>query len=218
MQNAWAATIAGGVVVWGVLAGVGTAALVAIAAAIAVAMGAPTIGANFVGVLTFAFGASLAALTLVRGKVKPVHVFIAGASALVAFLLALLADVGSPVSHGGRAAKSISDGGISTAWDYVTGRIRLNIDLIRGFWGGPIWVTVFLVTLVVLALWGSKANEGPLRGRTAVWAGAAMALASFVLEDSGFYSGTTMLGAAAAGWIVVQAAISSPATGSSGGG
>ena len=218
MQNAWAATIAGGVVVWGVLAGLGTRMLVVVATLVAVVMGTPTLGANFVGVLTFAFGAALAALALARRRVELVHVIIAGATAVLAFLLALLADVGSPVSHGGRAAKRISDGGITTAWDFVTGRIQLNIDLIRGFWGGVLWVVLFIITLLFLARWGAKSSECPSQARTAVWAGSMMALASFVLEDSGFYSGTTLLGAALAGWIVTQATISSAATEPSGGG
>ena len=205
MQNAWAATIAGGVVVWGVLAGIGTAALVAISFVVAAVMGAPTVGANFVGVLTFAFGAALAALTLARKRTGPFQVVVATAVAGLAFLGSLLADIGSPVSHGGRAAKRISDGGIATAWDFVTGRLRLNLDLIRGFWGGVVWVTLFVVTLLLLARWGAKVGDGPLVARTAVWAGAMMALASFALEDSGFYSGTTMLGAALAAWIVTKA-------------
>ena len=207
MQNAWAATIAAGVVIWGALAGIATRALVAVAAAVAIVMGAPTIGANFVGVLTFTFGAALATLALARRKLELVHVLIAGATAVVAFLLALLADVGSPVSHGGRAAKRISDGGISTAWDFVTGRIRLNVDLIRDFWGGVVWVVLFIVALMLLARWGARVTEGPLRARAAVWAGSMMALASLVLEDSGFFSGTTLLGAALAAWIVNAATV-----------
>src|SRR5206468_11577342 len=102
MQNAQAGTLAAGVVVWGVLAGLGVAALTATAILAAFVIGAPTIGANFVGVLTFTFGAALALLALSRRTVRPVHVVIAGAVAIGAFLLALLADVGSPVSHGGR--------------------------------------------------------------------------------------------------------------------
>jgi hypothetical protein len=210
MQNAQAASVAGGVVVWGVLAGLGAAALTVAAVLAAIVIGAPTIGANFVGVLTFTFGATLAVLALARRKVHLVQVVIAGAVAIGAFLLALLADVGSPVSHGGRAAKRISEGGISTAWDFVTGRLRLNVDLIRGFWGGVVWVPVFLVALIFLIAWGAWEERGTLRGRVAVWAGAAMALASMVLEDSGFYSGTTLLGAAAAGWIIVYAGLNEP--------
>jgi hypothetical protein len=215
MQNAWAATVAAGIVVWGVLAGLGTTAVVSVAAIAAVVMGAPTLGANFVGVLTFTFGAALAALALARRKVEPVQVVIAGASSVVAFLISLLADIGSPVSHGGRAAKRISEGGISTAWDFITGRIRLNLDLIRGFWGGVIWVAVMFVALALMIAWGARVARGPERGRVAVWAGASMALASLVLEDSGFFSGMTLLGAALAAWIVIQVRPTPPETVSS---
>jgi len=205
MQNAQAATVAAGVVVWGVLAGLGVAALLLVAGLAAVVIAAPTIGANFVGVLTFTFGAALAILAMARRRIHLIQVVIAGVVASAAFLLALLADVGSPVSHGGRAAKRISEGGISTAWEFVTGRLRLNVDLIRGFWGGVVWVAVMLGAIAFMIAWGARVARGPLRGRVAVWAGAFMALSSLVLEDSGFYSGMTMVGAAFAAWIIVSA-------------
>jgi hypothetical protein len=210
MQNAQAATVAAGVVVWGVLAGLGVAALTAVAILAALIIGASVIGANFVGVLTFTFGSALAIQALARRRVHLVQVMIAGAVAIGAFLLALLADVGSPVSHGGRAAKRISEGGISTAWDFVTGRLRLNVDLVRGFWGGVVWVAVMFVALALMIVWGARIDGDPLRGRVAVWAGAAMALSSLVLEDSGFYSGMTLLGGALAAWIMVAARITEP--------
>jgi hypothetical protein len=207
MQNAQAASVAAGIVVWGVLAGLGVAALSVVAVLAAVVIGAPHVGANFVGVLTFTFGLSLAVLALARRKVDIVQVVISASLGIGAFLLALLADVGSPVSHGGRAAKRISEGGISTAWDFVTGRLRLNVDLIRGFWGGVIWVAVMLGAIAFMIAWGARVARGPLRGRVAVWAGAFMALSSLVLEDSGFYSGMTMVGAAFAAWIIVSAGL-----------
>jgi hypothetical protein len=205
MQNAQAASVAAGVVVWGVLAGLGVAALTLVAALAAVAIAAPTIGANFVGVLTFTFGAALAVLAFARRRIHVVQVVIAGVVAIGAFLLALVSDAGSPVSHGGRAAKRISEGGISTAWEFVTGRLRLNVDLIRGFWGGVVWVAVMFVALGWMIVWSTRVENGPLRGRVAVWAGALMALSSLVLEDSGFYSGMTLLGAALAGCIILSA-------------
>ena len=210
MQNAQAATVAAGVVVWGVLAGLGVAALLLVAGLAAVVIAAPTIGANFVGVLTFTFGAALAILAMARRGIHLIQVVIAGVVASAAFLLALLADVGSPVSHGGRAAKRISEGGISTAWEFVTGRLRLNVDLIRGFWGGVIWVVVMFVALAWMIVWSTRVQNGALRGRVAVWAGALMALSSLVLEDSGFYSGMTMLGAALGACIILSARLTEP--------
>jgi hypothetical protein len=196
--------------VWGVVAGLGVAALMLVAALAAVVIATPTIGANFVGVLTFTFGAVLAILAMARRRIHVVQIAIAGVVAVGAFLLALLADVGSPVSHGGRAAKRISEGGISTAWDFVTGRLKLNVELIRGFWGGVIWVAVMFVTLAWMIVWSTRVENGALRGRVAVWAGALMALSSLVLEDSGFYSGMTLLGGALAACIILSARLTEP--------
>ncbi|MGH2784460.1 MAG: hypothetical protein ACRDJ1_04320 [Actinomycetota bacterium] len=211
MQNVEAAIVASGIVIWGTIAGLAAPLLAALAVAAAVVTGAPTIGANFVGVLTFVFGAAVVTMALVRRRTNPAQVAIAGVIGVAAFVLALLADAGSPVSHGGRAARKISSGGASAAWDLIEGRLRLNWELIRDFTGGVLWVIGLVISLVILIRWGLQAEHGPLRGRVAVLGGALMALSSLVLEDSGFYSGGVLWFVAADAWLLVS--LATPGTG-----
>ncbi|MFY9586704.1 MAG: hypothetical protein WAT66_04535, partial [Actinomycetota bacterium] len=206
MQNFEVSFLAVCVVVWAVLAGLKPLALGLVAFAATVIIGAPTVGSNFVGVLTIAFGASLAVMALADGRVKRWHVLVSGGLAVAAFAVSLLADAASPVSHGGRAARRISEGGFSTLVDFVQARLRLNLDLIRSFKLGTgfVLMAMMLVVVALLLRWGARTGA-PQRGRAAVWAGAAMALSSLVLEDSGFYSGPIMLVGAAAAWMIVTA-------------
>ena len=190
LQNFEAGLIASGVVLWGVLAGASPRALGVVSVIAGVAIAAPTIGANYVGLLTFAFGVTLAILALARKRVEAFHVVVAGVVAVAGFVLSLLADAGSPVSHGGRAARRISQGGVHVVWDFVSARMRLNVDLIKTFPLATGWILLVVMLVIIgwLLPWGAR-REPPWPGRAAVWAGAAMALSSMVLEDSGFYSG-----------------------------
>jgi len=199
LQNGEAAIVASGVVVWGTLAGLATPALALVSVAAALVIGAPHLGANFVGVLTFAFGAALVVFALERRRVEAWHLITSTAIAVGAFVVSLLADVGSPVSHGGIAARKISEGGLKTAWGFVRARLELNLHLIRGTAGGFLWVALVFVTAVLLARWGAKDWT---RGGAVVWAGAMMSLSSLVLEDSGFYSGAVLLLPVAAAWMM----------------
>ncbi|TMK20740.1 MAG: hypothetical protein E6G68_04285 [Actinobacteria bacterium] len=206
LQNFEAGFIASGVVLWGVMSGLGPRVVAAVSLAAAVIIAGPTIGANYVGVLTFVFGAALAILALARRRVEVWHVLLSGAIAVAAFVLSLLADAGSPVSHGGRAARRISQGGISVVWEFVRARMRLNLDLIRSFpvETGFVLLVAMLLVIALLLRWGTQRGE-PWPARAAVWAGAAMALSSMVLEDSGFYSGAIIFVIAAAAFIVASA-------------
>ena len=206
MQNFEVSFLAVAVVVWAVLAGLKPLALGLVSFAATVIIGAPTVGSNFVGVLTIAFGASLAVMALADRRVKPWHVLISGGLAVAAFTVSLIADAASPVSHGGRAARRISEGGFSTLVDFVQARLRLNLDLIRSFKAGTgfLLMAMMLVVVALLLRWGAG-TEAPRRGRAAAFAGAAMALSSLLLEDSGFYSGPIMLVGAAAAWMIVTA-------------
>lgn len=188
LQNAQAAFIAGGVIVGAVLAGVPVRLLVPLAATGAVVIGAPALGANFVGVLTFAFGATLALLALARRRFRLRHLLAAGGVALVAFGLALLADTGSPASHGGQAVERVARGGLDAAFDFVRIRVRLNLDLIRDFPGGVALAPAYVVALLALARWGRRAGPGPPGPRAGILGAAAAALAALVFEDSGFYT------------------------------
>jgi hypothetical protein len=206
LANVPAAIIASGIVVWGVILGLSLPVLVALSAAGAVVTGAPAIGANFVGVLTFVFGAAAVTIALARRRARLRDVVIAGVIGVAAFVLALLADAGSPVSHGGRAARKISDGGPSAAWDLIEGRLRLNWELIRDFGGGVLWVIGLAISLAMLIRWGMRTEGGPLRGRVAILGGALMGFASLVLEDSGFYSGAVLWFVAADAWLLITLA------------
>lgn len=216
VQNFEVSFLAASIVTWGVLARLRPVPLAGVCLAATVVIGAPRVGSNFVGVLTIAFGASLAVIALARRRVEVWHVIAAAAIAAAAFVLALLADAGSPVSHGGRAARRISEGGFSTLVDFVEVRLRLNLDLIRGFPAGFVVMAALLSIAVALIVWGARPGR-PALGRVAVWAGSAMALSSLVLEDSGFYSGPIILVTAAAACMVATATIaegevSSPAS------
>jgi hypothetical protein len=218
LQNFEVSFLAASIVIWGVLARLQPVPFAVLCLAATVVIGAPRVGSNFVGVLTIAFGGSLALIALVRRRVELWHAIAAAAIAAAAFVLALLADAGSPVSHGGRAAQRISEGGLSTLVDFVEARLRLNVDLIRGFPAGLgfVFMAAMLAIAGALMVWGAR-PERPQRARIAVWAGAAMALVSLVLEDSGFYAGPIILVTAAAAWMIATASdeedeLSSPAS------
>lgn len=206
LQNFEVSFLAVAVVVWAVLAGLKPVSLAVVSFVATVIIGAPTVGSNFVGVLTIAFGASLAVFALARRHVELWQALVSVVIASAAFVLSLLADSASPVSHGGRAARRISEGGFSTLVDFVEARLRLNLDLIKSFPVGTgfLLVAMMLAVIASLMVWGAKSGA-PRRGRIAAWAGSAMALSSLVLEDSGFYSGAVMLVAAAAAWMTVTA-------------
>jgi hypothetical protein len=205
LQNFEAGLLACGVVLWGVIAGFGPRVLTTVAIAAGVVIAAPTIGANYVGLLTFAFGAWLAILALARKRYELWHVLAAGGIAAAGFVLSLLADTGSPVSHGGRAAERISQGGVSVLWEFIHRRLRLNLDLIRTFPIGTGFVlfAAMLVVIFFLFRWGTRPGQR-WPGGIAVWAGAAMALSSLVLEDSGFYSGAVIFVIVVCGYIVAS--------------
>jgi len=206
LQNFEVSFLASMVVVWGVLARLRPVSLALVTLAATVLIGAPRVGSNFVGVLTIAFGAALAVIALARRRVELWQAFAAAAIATAAFVLSLVADAGSPVSHGGRAAKRISEGGFSTLVDFVEARLRLNLDLIRGFplRLGFVFMALMLAIAVALIVWSFKPGP-PQRARVAVWAGTAMATCSLILEDSGFYAGPIILVTAAAAWMVAAA-------------
>jgi hypothetical protein len=204
VQNFEVSIVASAVVVWGVMAGLRARSFAVVAFGATIVVGAPTVGSNFVGVLTIAFGAALAGLALARRRVEIWQAIAAAAVAAVAFALSLLADAASPVSHGGRAARRIGEGGFSTLVDFVEARLRLNVDLIRGFKGGVVFAVALIGVALASMVYGTR-SAAPNRARVAVWAGAAMGLSSLVLEDSGFYSGAIMLVAAVAGWMLATA-------------
>jgi hypothetical protein len=139
--------------------------------------------------------------------------FVAAAvAAVVAFGLALLADAGSPVSHGGQAVEQVRRGGIGRAFDFVRIRLRLNFDSIRDFPLGYVLFAGLVVLAVALFWWGRSVESPPVRPRVAAVAGAAMALCALFLEDSGFYVGTLLVHATLVAWLLSIARPGGPVT------
>lgn len=193
LQNFAAAFIAGGIIVAATRLGLRAAPLGIVGAALLVVVGSPRIGANFVAVLTFAFGAAVAVLAVGANKPKSAHVPVAAAVALGAFALALFADAGNATSHGGAAAQQIGRGGLSALWDITIDRLRLNVRAINAFPGGWLWVVAFLGLYAAMMRDAWTKAEWPPARRAAVAAGALAGLAALGLEDSGFKT-TAVLG------------------------
>lgn len=187
LRNHLAAFVTGGLLVGGGLLGwrVRPWAIGGIAAAVIV--GAAPLGANFVGVLTLAFGAALAVLWRWRARFHAWQFPAAAAIAVGAFALALLADTGSPASHGGIAVRRVASGGLGAAVDFVRVRARLNYAEMRDFAGGFVWVVLIVAFLAGCIVWAARRREDPAL-RAGLAGAAAAALAALALEDSGFFT------------------------------
>lgn len=155
----------------------------------AVVVGAAVLGANFVAVLTLAFGASLIAVMLWRKALTVGGLAVSGGAALAAFAIALLADSGSPASHGGRAVRSVARGGLSAGWDFLTIRWRANVREISSLSGGWFWAAGLLVALVLLLVWAARYERVAMAPRAVVAGSSSAALAALLLEDTGFLAG-----------------------------
>ncbi|MCA1830875.1 MAG: hypothetical protein LC663_05115, partial [Actinobacteria bacterium] len=130
------------------------------------------------------------------------------AVALGATVAAFWVDAGSPVSHGGRAARTIEAGGLHAAWNIFSERAHLNYHQVVGIpVAGPIAFVLFFAALVALIVWAFKALDADHRTRAAVAGAAATALAALFMEDSGFLTGM-ILGfypaLAFAGWLCAR--------------
>ncbi|HVL91567.1 MAG TPA: hypothetical protein VM841_15200, partial [Actinomycetota bacterium] len=193
LQNFATAFIAGGAVVGATRLGLRPLPLGLLSAALIVVVGSPRIGANFVAVLTFAFGAAVAVAVLRAGTLRPSAVAVAAGIALAAFALALLADAGDATSHGGAAAQQIGRGGAGALWDITIDRLRLNLRAINAFPGGWAWVVAFLALYAAMIRDARTRPGWPAARRAAVAAGALAGLAALGLEDSGFKT-TAVLG------------------------
>jgi hypothetical protein len=192
LRNHLIAFLAGSIVVAaGLLAAqVWTLALALVA--IAIVTGAPQIGANFVGVLTLVFGGAVALLLRREGRLRAWHLPAAAAAGIAAFAIALLADTGSPASHGGLAVRRIRAGGVDAALDFVRVRAQLNGAEIRDFFAG-----IFLVMLLVgfcagAFVWATRRSSADAALRSGVAGSTAAALAALALEDSGFFTAAVL--------------------------
>jgi hypothetical protein len=175
----------GGAIAGAAALGAPAPAIAVIGAVVLLVAGAPRLGANFVGVLTFGFSGALAVLALARRGFRAWHVPVAGVVAVAAFTGALLADTGSVSSHGGRAVERISTGGFGAVVDVVRDRLTIGADAIRAMPGGLIWMSIGLLGVFAMIVWVMRHPEAPLGARVAIAAGLAGAVAVLALEDSG---------------------------------
>jgi hypothetical protein len=175
----------GGAIAGAAALGAPAPVIAVIGAVVLLVAGAPRLGANFVGVLTFGFSGALAVLAVARRGFRAWHVPVAGVVAVAAFTGALLADTGSVSSHGGRAVERISTGGFGAAVDVVRDRLTIGADAIRAMPGGLIWMSIGLLGVFAMIVWVMRHPEAPLGARVAIVAGLAGAVAVLALEDSG---------------------------------
>ncbi len=157
--------------------------------AAAVVIGAPALGANFVAVPTMVAGAAFSVFVLLRGRPALLGALGAGAAGTLAFGLALLADSASPLSHGGRAVARVRAGGLDALIRFLDIRFRLNIEEIRGLWGGIAWTALLFAGLVAIFVWAARDETLPRPERAVMAGGSLAALAALALEDTGFLAG-----------------------------
>ena len=187
IRNHLAAFLAGGFVLGSALLEAPLWIMVPGAAAAGIVVGAPTLGAQFIGVLTLAFGAALLVLGTIQKGARIWHVPVAIVVAAGAAAGALFADAGRVYSHGGRAVESISKGGWRTAWEFFRLRARLNYGEISSL-GPKGFITFVLVALALawLFVWGLRSSSLSPLLRAGVAGVAAAGMAALVVEDSGF--------------------------------
>jgi hypothetical protein len=187
IRNHLAAFLAGGFVLGTALLEAPLWLMLPGAVAAGVVVGAPTLGAQFIGVLTLSFGASLELLGAVQRRMRAWHVPIAIVVASGAATAALLADAGRLYSHGGTAVESIRAGGWRTAWEFFRLRARLNYGEISSL-GAKGFITFVLVALALswLFVWGVRSSTLSPLLRAGVAGVAAAGMAALVVEDSGF--------------------------------
>ena len=190
LPNRMVSFLTGGVLVGAGAIGLAWWVALPIAGGAIAVIAAPALGANFVGVLTFAFGAVIATFASIARRVRIWHLPIAIVSASGALIAAMYVDAERGTSHGGRAAAAIRDSGLDTARDILEARARLNLESITdlGAWGAAAFAMA-AVALGLLFWWGARSTVAAPRLRAAVAGAAAAGLAALVVEDSGFYTG-----------------------------
>jgi len=187
IRNHLAAFLAGGFVLGTALLEAPVWLMLPGAVAAGIVVGAPTLGAQFIGVLTLSFGAAVELLGAIQRRVRAWHVPVAIVIASAAAAAALLADAGRLYSHGGTAVESIRAGGWRTAWEFFRLRARLNYGEISSL-GPKGFITFVLVALALawLFVWGVRSSTLPPLLRAGVAGVAAAGMAALVVEDSGF--------------------------------
>jgi hypothetical protein len=187
IRNHLAAFLAGGFVLGSALLEAPLWLMLPGAVGAGIVIGAPTLGAQFIGVLTLAFGSALLLLGVIQTRSRVWHIPVAIIVASGAAAGALLADAGRVYSHGGTAVESIRAGGWHTAWQFFRLRAQLNYDEFSGL-GLKGWITFVLVALALawLFVWAFNSSILSRVLRAGVAGVAAAGLAAMVVEDSGF--------------------------------
>jgi hypothetical protein len=185
----------------------GNAAFVATAVASGFLVGAPWLGANYIGVTVLAFATTIVMLARMTDTVRWWHVLPGVLVAAGATIAALLSDR-SHVSHGGRAVGAVGAHGIKAAWDIFRARASLDYHEVAhlGVWGylGFIATAATIAYLIVRARTSPSADL-PWLVRAGVFGVAAAAFVALFIEDSGFYTGGNLLLAPALAYVVARA-------------
>jgi len=193
LRNHLAMFLAGGFVAGVTLLAMPSLLLVAGGVVVGSVVGAATLGANFVAVAVLGFAVVLVVLARASGRPRFIHLPFAGVAGVLAALAALLADAGTPASHGGRAVQGVRDGGLEAAWDILTRRARLNYEEITSLgWVGPIAFVLAAFALALLFWWALREANAEPYARAGVGGLAAAALITLIAEDSGFFVGSIL--------------------------
>lgn len=212
LRNHLVAFLTGGLVAGSALLGMPWWLLLGAGAAATAMLGAASLGANFLGVLTLSFGVLVAVFALAAARARWFHAAIAAAAASGATIAALAADTAG-VSHGGRAFAEVRAGGWDAGVALFRGRAALNRAEIEDI-GWAAWIALVLLTLVLvwLFVWTVRSARATVGVRAAVAGTAAAALAALVTEDSGFFSAGIVGLFAATAWLASRAdAVTPPA-------
>lgn len=193
LRNHLAMFLAGGFVATVTLLALPSWLLVAGGVVIGFVVGAATLGANFVAVGVLGFAVVLVVLARAGGRPRFLHLPFAAVAGAIAVGVALLADAGSPISHGGRAVQGVRSGGLEAAWEIVSRRARLNYDEITALDGlGIIAFVLAAFALAMLFWWALREHDADPVMRGGVGGLAAAALVTLVAEDSGFFVGSIL--------------------------
>lgn len=206
LRNHLEAFIAGGLIMYLAIGRATLRSVAAIGIAAAVLIGAPWLGANFGGVLTLTFGVAIVWLVRRGWRSDARMLAFAALMAVVGMVLALLSDTGTPISHGGRAVRSVSDEGPRAIVDILRNRARLNWQEVTDLrFIGYLGAAIVVASLLFLLVQGMRALRVDGRASTrglAVFAGTCAALLAVITEDSGFMTGGILALYPAASWLM----------------
>jgi hypothetical protein len=210
LRNHLAAFVTGGTILGAVLVGWNLKRIAAASLGAIAIVGAPKLGANYVGVLTLTFAATLTILFLARKQPKTWHVLAALGASGMTMIFALLSDASAKISHGGRAVGSIRSGGIKIAWDIFYERAVLGYREVASLGVvGYLGFVAVTIGVILLAAWAWRSPQ-PVRARAAVAGCALAAFLALFVEDSGFFTGGILALYPAIGFSLAAAPAAAP--------